>query len=154
MSAILLCSRGAPGVCHVTGGGTGGVGDAQVPEGEDAGGAGHGCAGGQVGGVLGAGGVLGGGAVPPPVGHHRVVGVDHGGAPGGGRVRIGAPVVLNTVVCEREDAGLIGRCKARVGHPEVGQVGPFEQQGRGEAGSKEVAGEKEAHAWDPGTNSQ
>jgi len=121
VSPVLLGGSGAPGVCHVAGGGTRGVGDPQVTEGEDAGGAGHGGAGGQVGGVLGAGGVLGGGAVPPPVGHHRVVGVDHGGAPGGGGVHIGAPVVLNTVVGEGEDAGLIGLGKARVGHPVLDQ---------------------------------
>ena len=79
-----------------------------MTEGEDTGHAGLGRAGGEGGGVLGAGGVVGGGAVAPLVGHHSVVRVDHGGAPGGRGVGVCATVVLNTGVGEGEDAGVVG----------------------------------------------
>jgi hypothetical protein len=108
VSTVCLSAGGAPGRSHVVSGGAGGVGDPQVAEGEDAGRAGLSGAGGQLGGVLRAGGVLGGGAVPPPVGHHRVVRVHHGGAPRGRRVGVGAPVVIHAVVGERENARIIG----------------------------------------------
>lgn len=110
-----------------------------MAEGEDAGRAGLSGAGGQLGGVLRAGGVLGGGAVPPPVGHHRVVRVHHGGAPRGRRVGVGAPVVHNAVVGEREDTRVIGVGHARVwdpvlhkqGDPVAGHWLPLELERRG-----------------------
>ena len=88
-----------------------------MTEGEDTGHAGLGRAGGEGGGVLGAGGVVGGGAVAPLVGHHSVVRVDHGGAPGGRGGGVGAPVVLNTRVGEGEDAGVVGLNMIWLGAP-------------------------------------
>ena len=79
-----------------------------MTEGEDTRHAGLGRAGGEGGGVLGAQGVVGGGAVAPLVSHHGVVRVDHGGTPGGWGGGVGAPVVLNTRVGEGEDAGVVG----------------------------------------------
>ena len=79
-----------------------------MAEGEDAGGSGLCCAGGDVRGVLGAVGELGGGAVPPSVGHHCVVGVHHGRTPRGRRVGVGATEVLDSIVGEGENAGVVG----------------------------------------------
>ena len=52
-----------------------------------------------------AGGGLGVGAVAPVVDNHRAIGVQLGGAPGGGGVLVGALVILHTIIGEGEHTG-------------------------------------------------
>ena len=48
---------------------------------------------------------LGVGAVAPVVDNHRAIGVQLGGAPGGGGVLVGALVILHTIIGEGEHTG-------------------------------------------------
>ena len=52
-----------------------------------------------------AGGGLGVGAVAPVVDDDRAIGVQLGGAPGGGGVLVGALVILHTIIGEGEHTG-------------------------------------------------
>ena len=114
-----------------TDGGAGVVDDAEVPEGEDAGLAREGGAGGRGEGLGRAGGELGVLTVPPVVDDDGAVGVELGGTPGGGGAGVGALVVLHLLVGEGEHTEASLRGEARVGHPaaHTGQGTPREVEG-------------------------
>ena len=103
-----------------------------MSEGEDAGRAGDGRAGGGGEGLRRAGGELRVLAVPPVVGDHSPVGVHLGGAPGGGGAGVGALVVLHLLVAEGEHAEAAGGGEAGVGHTAA------HTRHRGHRGSGEV----------------
>ena len=98
---------GAPGLVVINPRDPGHIGalvvdNTQVPEGEHTGVPSDGSAGG-LGQVLNwAGGGLGVGAVAPVVDNHRAIGIQLGGAPGGGGVLVGALVILHTIIGEGE----------------------------------------------------
>lgn len=76
-----------------------------LPEWKDTGRASDSCAG-RLGQVLHrAGRGLGVGAVAPVVDNDRAIGVQLGGAPGGGGVLVGALVILHTIIGEGKDTG-------------------------------------------------